>query len=232
MKILILTSYTKNITWNDYGNCDFGNLSSINHLKYSQKHNYSYLSRIVDENDYTDRHLTWIKIDIIKNKLPFYDYVVWIDADAIFMDMDVKIENFLEDDPNLVLPKMEMDKNSGNVWTSCSTGFMIWKNCDWSVDLLNDLWDNPGEFAFEFFHEQSLLDYKLSKHYELCPNIKSKEERDLEFAVMLDKVLVLPYSYQGCYQDDDLKFIYHASGNTPTKYQRLYDMIYGEKIKN
>tara|TARA_R110000772_G_scaffold20466_5_gene56936 strand:- start:94426 stop:95115 length:690 start_codon:yes stop_codon:yes gene_type:complete len=225
MNILILTSYTKNITWDDYGNCDYGNLSSINHLKYSQKHNYSYLSQIVDENDYTDRHLTWIKIDIIKKKLPFYDYIVWIDADAIFMDMDIKIENFLKDDPNLVLPKMVIDKNTGNVWTSCSTGFMVWKNCEWSLNLLNDLWDNPGKFTFEFFHEQSLLDEKLIDHYNLNDNILSKNHLDIESPVMLNKVLVLPYSYQGCYYEDDFKFIYHAAGDTPSKYQRLQDMI-------
>jgi hypothetical protein len=156
--------------------------------------------------------------------------VVWIDADAIFMDMDVKIEDFLKDDPNLVLPKMQADKNSGNVWTNCSTGFMVCKNCEWSLDLLNDLWDNPGKFNFEFFHEQSLLDYKLAKHYELNSNIKNKDKSDLESAVMLDKVLILPYSYHGCYQDEEIKFIYHAAGDTPTKYQRLYDMIYSKEI--
>lgn len=229
MEILILTSYTKNITWNDYGNCDFGKLSSVNHLQYSQKHNYSYLSKIVDENNYSDRHLTWVKIDILRKKLPFYDYVVWIDADAIFMDMDVKIEDFLKDDPNLVLPKMEMDKNSGNVWTSCSTGFMVWKNCEWSENILNDLWSNPGKFDFEFFHEQSLLDDKLSEYYKLNPNILSKSSEDLESPVLLDKILVLPFSYQGCYVDDEFKFIYHASGDTSTKYQRLHDMIYEER---
>lgn len=222
-KILILTSFTKNITWNNYGDCDYGKFTSMNHLLYSQKHNYSYLSRIVDEKDY-DRHLTWVKIDIIRKKLPFYDYVVWIDADAIFMDMSIKIEDFLEDDPNLILPKMEKDKNSGNVWTSCSTGFMIWKNCEWSMNILEDLWENPGKYKFEFFHEQSLLDERLEEYYKLEPNIHTKSSEDLEEPVLLDKILVLPYSFHVCYKDDDQRYIYHASGDTPTKYERLKEM--------
>lgn len=225
MNILILTSYTKNITWENYGDCDFGKLSSSNHLEYSHKHNYSYLSKVVDENDY-DRHLTWIKIDMLIKELPYYDYVVWIDADAIFVDMNIKIEDFLKDDPNLVLPKMGIDRNSGNIWTNCSTGFMVWKNCNWSNNLLQNLWDNPGNFDFDFFHEQTLLDNKLHEHYILNQNILNKELEDLDDPVLLNTVLVLPYSYQVCYTDDVMKFIYHASGDTPTKYKRLKDVIY------
>lgn len=41
-KILILTSFTDNIRWNNYGKCDYGDFSSKNHLNYANKHGYSY----------------------------------------------------------------------------------------------------------------------------------------------------------------------------------------------
>ena len=37
-KICVLTSYTDHIRWENYGKCDYGDLSSINHLEYSNKH--------------------------------------------------------------------------------------------------------------------------------------------------------------------------------------------------
>lgn len=46
MEILILTSFTKNITFENYGDCD-----------------------IIDENEYIDKHLTWIKIEKTSEKL-------------------------------------------------------------------------------------------------------------------------------------------------------------------
>ena len=225
MNILIITGYTKNVMWDNYGDCNYGKLSSTNHLEYSQLHNYSYLSNIVDENDYQDRHLTWVKIDIIRKNISGYDYVVWIDNDAVFMNMETRIEEFLSNEPDLVLTKMEIDRNYNKVWTNCSTGFMVWRNIQWSVDLLNDMWDNPGEFRYDAFHEQSLLDHLLLEHYKLNSNILNREEDDIDEPVLLNNILVLPYKYQQCYPMANYKFIYHASGNTHTKYERIRDSL-------
>ena len=90
--ILILTSYTNKIRWNNYGKYDYGDYSSINHLEYSNKHGYSYVKKLVNDEDYIDWHPTWIKIDVIKTYLPIFEYVVWIDSDAVFYNQDIKIE--------------------------------------------------------------------------------------------------------------------------------------------
>ena len=233
MNILIISGYTKVIKWVEdnnyviYGDCDFGKLSSMNHLEYSHKHNYSYLCEVVDDGLYTDRHLSWVKINLIREKLPYYDYVVWIDSDAVFTNFDIKIEDFIKDNTDLVLPKMEIDRSHNKVWTSCSTGFMVWKNSEWSINMLNDLWDNPGEFRYNSFHEQGLLDVKLIDHYKLNYTILSKSFNDIKDPVLLKNVVVLPSEYQGCYYDSCSKFIYHASGDTYTKHERLKYILDG-----
>ena len=221
MKILILTSYTNEISHGGYGKCDYGDLCSENHLEYANKYGYSYLKQISNPTDYKDYNLTWIKINSIKNNLNTYDYVVWIDSDAIFKNMEIPLSDFIEDGVDLIIPKMEEDRFTGKVWTSVSTGFMIWKNSSWSHYILNKLWEDPGKYRYEYFQEQSRLDEILSEYYREFPNIKNKEKDDLESPIKINNIKILPYSYHRCYIDGDIKFIYHAGGDTKTKYSRI-----------
>jgi len=228
-KICILTSYTDSIRWENYGKCDYGDLASMNHLEYANMHGYSHLKQIVRDSDYLDWHPTWIKIDVISKILPLFDYVVWIDADAIFTNLDIKIEDFIQDDIDLVIPKLEMDRLTGIVWTNTTTGFMIWKNSKWSMDMLKKLWNDPGDYRFGSFHEQTRLDEFLQELY-LLPggeNIYNKLVEDIETPIILGNVKIIPYSYHRCFEDGVTNYVYHAGGNTLTKLERIKN-----KIKN
>jgi hypothetical protein len=221
--IAILTSYTNHIRWDNYGKCDYGDFASLNHHEYANKHGYSYIKKIVNNDDYQNWHPTWIKIDVIKTYLQIFDYVVWIDADAVFYNQDIKIEDLIEGDVDLVIPKLEMDRVSGNVWTNTTTGFMIWKKSEWSFNILNELWDEPNQYRFEFFHEQSRLDDLIHEQL-LLPggeNILDKNINDIKYPIILDNVKILPYSYHRCWEDGEIKYVYHAGGDTPTKFERI-----------
>lgn len=225
--ICIITSYTNHIRWDNYGKCDYGDFASLNHHEYANKHGYSYVKKIVNNDDYKDWHPTWIKIDVLKTYLPIFDYVVWIDADAVFVNQDIKIEDFITDDVDLVIPKLEVDKNTGNVWTNTTTGFMIWKNSEWSKKVLNDLWNSPNQYRFDFFHEQSRLDEILKSKFELTggENLLNKDIMDLERPTKLDNIKIIPYSYHRCWEDGEIKYVYHAGGDTPTKFKRIKKVL-------
>jgi hypothetical protein len=223
----IITSYTNHIRWDDYGKCDYGDFASLNHHEYANKHGYSYIKKIVSNEDYQNWHPTWIKIDVIKTYLEIFDYVVWIDADAVFVNQEIKIEDLIDSNIDLVIPKLEIDRVSGNVWTSTSTGFMIWKNSDWSFNILNELWNNPKEFRFEYFHEQSRLDDLIHEQL-LLPggeNILNKNINDIEHSVILGNIKILPYSYHRYWEDGEIKYVYHAGGDTPTKFERIKKVL-------
>jgi hypothetical protein len=227
MKICILTSYTDYIRWDNYGKCDYGDFSSLNHHEYSNKHGYSYIKEIVKNEDYIDWHPTWIKIDILKKYLPLYDYVVWVDSDAVFVNQDISIGNLIGDGIDLVIPKLELDRVSGNMWTHTTTGFMIWKNSEWSNNVLNLLWDEPKQFRFEFFHEQSRLDEILYENFKFVggENILNKNNEDIETPITLGNIKILPYSYHKYWEDGEIKYVYHAGGSTPTKLSRIKNII-------
>jgi hypothetical protein len=226
-KICILTSYTDHIRWENYGKCDYGDLSSINHHEYSNKHGYSYIKEIVKNDDYSDWHPTWIKIDVLKKYLPLFDYVVWIDADAVFVNQNIKIEDMITDDVDLVIPKLEVDRVSGNMWTHTTTGFMIWKNSEWSNNILNTLWDSPKQFKFEFFHEQSRLDELIYDNFKINggENILNKDSVDIEYPLLLGNIRVLPFSYHRYWEDGIINYVYHAGGDTPSKLNRIKKVL-------
>ena len=226
-RICIITSYTDHIRWDDYGKCDYGDFASLNHHEYSNKHGYSYIKEIVKNDDYSNWHPTWIKIDVLKKYLPLYDYVVWIDADAVFVNQDIKIEDLINDGVDLVIPKLEMDRVSGNMWTHTTTGFMIWKNSEWSNNMLNTLWSEPKDYRFTFFHEQSRLDELIYDKFTVQggENILNKNIDDIETPIKLDNIIILPYSYHRYWEDGEIKYVYHAGGNTVTKLERIKRII-------
>ena len=226
-KICIITSYTNHIRWDNYGKCDYGDFASLNHHEYSNKHGYSYIKEIVKNDDYSNWHPTWIKIDVLKKYLPLYDYVVWIDADAVFVNQDIKIEDLINDGVDLVIPKLEMDRVSGNMWTHTTTGFMIWKNSEWSNNILNTLWSEPKDYRFTFFHEQSRLDELIYDKFTVQggENILNKNIDDIETPIKLDNIMILPYSYHRYWEDGEIKYVYHAGGNTGTKLERIKRII-------
>jgi hypothetical protein len=225
--ICIITSYTNHIRWDNYGKCDYGDFASLNHHEYANKHGYSYVKKIVNNDDYLNWHPTWIKIDVLRTYLPIFDYVVWIDADAVFRNQEVRIEDFIEDGIDLILPKLEIDRVSGNVWTSTTTGFMIWKNSEWSRKTLDLLWNEPNQFRFEFFHEQTRLDEILGVNFEMegGEKILNKTPEDIEIPVVLGNIKVIPYAYHRCWEDGEIKYVYHAGGNTGTKLERIKKVL-------
>lgn len=209
--ILLLTGFTKNVLWDNYGDCDYGKLSAKNHLHYALKHGYHFHCEIIQE-FLTDRNQTWHKILLIKKYLQNYDYVAWIDADAVFIKDNIKLEEFINPSIDLILPEMQIDKITGSQLTKTSTGFMIWKNSDWSINLLNDMWSNPEDYTYGFFHEQSLLDEKIS----------IKNESTFK---TFNNIKVISEKYHNTDSDIESDFIYHAGGNTHTKFSRVKDQL-------
>jgi hypothetical protein len=58
---------------------------------YCEKHSYDLID---DESVWdTERPISWSKICLLKKYLPLYDYVVWMDADAMITNMDHKLED-------------------------------------------------------------------------------------------------------------------------------------------
>lgn len=124
--------------------------------EYCKKHGYDLID---DETVYdTSRPIAWSKILLIKKYLPMYDVVVWIDADAIILDMSQTLENKLE----LMNGK---DICVTTVFGMINTGVMLIRNSDRALALM-DLIYTQTQYINDGNWEQSAFIHIYEKNIE------------------------------------------------------------------
>jgi hypothetical protein len=73
--------------------------AAANKRQYAVKHGYSFVARSAEfaqEAARGQRKTVWGKIDVIEKVLPKYDWIFWLDMDAVIMDQDRKLEDLLD----------------------------------------------------------------------------------------------------------------------------------------
>ncbi|PIA62859.1 hypothetical protein AQUCO_00200702v1 [Aquilegia coerulea] len=88
----------------------------------------------------------WAKLPLIRRLMlshPEVEWIWWMDSDALFTDMVFEIPVSKYDDYNLVVhgyPDLMFNQKS---WIALNTGSFLFRNCQWSLDLL-DAWAPMG----------------------------------------------------------------------------------------
>jgi xyloglucan 6-xylosyltransferase len=88
----------------------------------------------------------WAKLPMIRRLMlshPEIEWIWWLDSDAMFTDMVFQIPLSKYDKHNLVIhgyPDLLFDQKS---WIALNTGSFLFRNCQWSLDLL-DAWAPMG----------------------------------------------------------------------------------------
>jgi hypothetical protein len=134
------------------GKSDYISIAQKNHIEYANKHGYDYIFRDgnISEDLFIDRSsktklyqlgLYWQKISTVKDALTQskYKWVLWIDADAVFTNMDIRIEsiikNWSSDTTNFIIAK-----DSGTREYDCiNSGVFLTRNTLWSKNFLDDI---------------------------------------------------------------------------------------------
>ncbi|CAM8977145.1 unnamed protein product [Rhodiola kirilowii] len=88
----------------------------------------------------------WAKLPLIRKLMlahPEVEWIWWMDSDAMFTDMVFEIPLSKYKDHNLVIhgyPDLLFEQKS---WIALNTGSFLFRNCQWSLDLL-DAWAPMG----------------------------------------------------------------------------------------
>lgn len=83
----------------------------------------------------------WAKLPLIRRLMlshPEVEWIWWMDSDALFTDMVFEIPLSKYTDHNLVIhgyPDLLFNQKS---WVALNTGSFLFRNCQWSLDLLDD----------------------------------------------------------------------------------------------
>lgn len=135
-KLSIITAYTESFE-------EISELSFSTHKKYASIHNL-HCQRYKLSN--IDRPASWYKIPLILEQFTNnYEYVMWIDADALIINYSYNINDIINEEHSIYLCE---DMNGFNC------GVMIWKNTSFTQNILTQMW-NMTQFINHIWWEQA-----------------------------------------------------------------------------
>lgn len=119
--VLVLSCATDNLV--------YSHDTEVNHRQYCNAHGYKY--EMVRSEFWGDSHPAWSKLKFIHERLPHYKWIMWVDADAIFLDRSRSLSPFL-------IPRMG---HVSSVWHAfnrlqLTNGVSFWQNIPWTFDFL------------------------------------------------------------------------------------------------
>jgi len=108
---------------------------------YAQMHGYAI--RFFHHNRYEPADDRWVKVKIVLEAMDTwastYDYVAWIDADAIFLNLDFDLEAFVKSHSDRY--HMLVSADGGSI-SHANTGMMLLRVSNVSRTLLHEWWNN------------------------------------------------------------------------------------------
>ncbi|MCL2623688.1 MAG: putative nucleotide-diphospho-sugar transferase [Planctomycetaceae bacterium] len=117
--------------------------------RYCELHGYDYIVR--RDEPRTDRHICWHKVPIILDELRDCDYLLYLDADAVFYSQELTLENELI--PELCEKSILMTQDCGceaHRWSPGmpSSGVILMKNDELVMEIITK-WDQVSEIDEE-----------------------------------------------------------------------------------
>ncbi|MEK6556847.1 MAG: TylF/MycF/NovP-related O-methyltransferase, partial [Candidatus Margulisiibacteriota bacterium] len=145
-KILLLSAYTYNIK-------GFGEISEKSIAAYAMYWSYDY--KIYHDGFDGSRHPVWSKMRFALNHINEYDYILWIDADAMIVNYGFDLQSVIEEGTELYLCNDRMGINFGVFMIHCSA---------YSKDLMDKI-DAQRHFIGIAWQEQSALTYLYTTNW-------------------------------------------------------------------
>lgn len=231
MKIALIQYYTSNL--------NYGKYSEAINQEYCNKHGYTYVVEKDGDKIYKaieDRHPTWYKslmaLEVFEKENP--DWILFLDADAIISNLEQKIEDFIDENYNLIL------SDDVGHHSDYNAGVFLIKNCDWSKEFLNTWYNSSSEFtggdAAELkianlmpFHVNEKGVFKtLLWHDQTCLTLLAKNPEVKSKIKQLSRRIFNHSEYK------DGNFIFHAYGKGLKPYRTLdvcYNQVFADTKK-
>jgi hypothetical protein len=192
------------ITLNTPNIYEYAKIASKFNREYAIKNHYGYIeySNAIDNK----REATWSKILALKANLNLYEWLMWIDSDAMIMNHKIKIETFLDNNYIMIIGDDEV--------SSINAGVFFIRNCQESIDLLDRVYLNKNNHIW--CEQQSLLEI-------------IREDKTVKSKIKI----VDRHKFNSWYKDyKDGDFILHLPGTTNNDRIKIFSMIEKETYEN
>lgn len=102
----------------------------------------------------TSRPAPWNKIIIVQKLLKDYDFVFWIDSDAVFVNFKEDIRKEIENGKDFYLVKHHLKGRDVP-----NTGSFLLRNSDWSKKFLSSVWNKKEYIYHHYWENAAVMDY-------------------------------------------------------------------------
>lgn len=186
-----------------------------NNLQYIKKYDYvCYAGKY----EVKDRLPTWWRWKKAIEVLPKHDWIVLLDADLMIMNHQIKFEDFIDDNYDLIISQ---DVNGFNA------GVIFIKNTEWSLQFINRLWTQGYScFSSHSSPDQTAL---ASLLYNEPKNKWKVLSQKLVNCYLYENYPWLPYYEQGQYNKGD--FILHLASIPNEKRIHIFSTLEKEIIR-
>lgn len=148
---------------------EIAKISKKSTQEYCDFHGYDYL--FLENNPDITRHISWGRSFLVKEYLKNYDWIWCIDCDLMIMNHSIKLEHIVDNKYDIMVCS-----NKNNEINHLNTGSILWKNGEFSHNLLEEMYKD-GEFANKGFWEQSTLIKIIQDNPKLLNNVKIVSKR-------------------------------------------------------
>lgn len=135
---------------------DIVKYANITKEKYCEKHDYDYFcydENVLQFEELNKRGFPWVKIYLLNHLFSINkecDYFFWIDADVEIINNNIKIEEFIKEEKDILISREYLKQ------TEFNTGFMLIKNNEVSRQFIKKVMNYP-EIKDNQFHEQGVI---------------------------------------------------------------------------
>lgn len=168
MKFLVFTFHNGG----SHEGCSFtelAKLTSPSKEEYAKHHGYDFYCQT--ENFLPDRAIGWAKIDILNKKLPDYDWLLYVECDAMIMNPTIRLENLIDNNYDVIISNSKYRDHFQGV----NTGVMLVKSCDWSTGFFKNLLDKEHYFHGNWWEQGAIIEQirdnpAVRSHFKLVNN--------------------------------------------------------------
>ena len=197
MSITIVSAWTEEIEW-------FARKANETKRRYAKKHGYQFAC--LKGNLSGDKWPHWSKVSLILAAMDCCDWVFWSDADSFILNMEPKLEDYVDEQFDLIVSNHVIEPNR----FSFNTGNIFVKSSDWSRKFWRSVLDkHPGHCD-----EQLVVNDMWNKSEEVKKRTKVIPKAD--FNVLWDVQPGRPVS------PHVMRFILHFAGT-----QRYIPWLFG-----
>jgi galactosyl transferase GMA12/MNN10 family len=200
---------------------DLLGISSITFEAYAALHGYDL--RLSTQLLARERPPAWSKIALVRELLEGYDEVLWVDADAIFVDISKDIAELVR--PNKDLYLVEHIWEEDETWRSANTGVFLVRSTPWARRFFDRVWAAEEYVDHPWWENAAVLDLL---GYELPPDLTPpRKVRRTEFEAHVELIGLEWNSTAGASLAPRPRIRHHGrtSGMSELRRGMLHDLI-------